>query len=638
MGLFLGGCSLFDLVISYAPPFLYCGEKFVFQVEVRGLAKGDDVRWEALYGLIDQNGFYEAPLFPCFETVTVRGKRAVTSVHFEVREKPEEPHSVTSEEFSVEESYQFSLVWLPSCVNQRILDFCFFFQGKECVVFLNDEKVFQGGSIRGETFTLPLSLREGTNSVKVFTGGKEIFSRLVSCDTLPPEVKIERAQEGEGGIMLEGEVVDRDGDSARGGKKSREHWTLFVPWNEGVTMEWCDRAGNCTQEVFAVANDLQVHFLCPQEVKEGEEVSLEVGCFYRGIPIEDVRVHFLGEREETLTLPQGQGTIAWTFWGSGETQLFLRVGESLFSFPVSIFPQNANRIILQELGEILANREITVSGLVEDGDGKGCRRLELLTQIADKDGMVVFRGSCTTDDRGEFSFPISLSSVGRHTLTVQGGGKSVTQEFYVLPQVPLRINRLTPSSGSWGLVAGSEWDFRAQVVDERGKGVSGVKVSWRWERENGEPWTIEILSLRERTDFQGETCARFRLPTTVGRYSVILSLPYWNIQTSLWRIDIQAANVGKLLDETRLPHLLHPGEEITFTVRALDIYGNPVRNVSLSVYRGREGEELSRVMTARTQEDGRAHFSLSFPLSGTWYVRAYFQAWELQWMIDVQEG
>ncbi len=96
--------------------------------------------------------------------------------------------------------------------------------------------------------------------------------------------------------------------------------------------------------------------------------------------------------------------------------------------------------------------------------------------------------------------------------------------------------------------------------------------------------------------------------------------------------------MGRLLDETGTLPLLRIGEEAHFVLRALDIYGNPVQNISLSIYRGEEGGALSRVMTVRTGEDGRARFSLSFPTPGTWQVKAYFQAWELTWVVGVQDG
>lgn len=627
-GIFGAGCLHFVVKIVNVPSFLYCDDRYDFELEVSPF-EGELLHWEARYGVIDEKGHYRAPSFPCMEVVAVKGRRCQDAVTFAVRERPEPIVD------SVIQEPAFQLLDLPELVATKAVDFRFFFQGGEVLVNCNGMTIFRGGSREGNLFTVTLPLTEGINWVTVVSGGQTLFSQVVFCDTRPPVVRIEKAHEVPEGIALEGWVED-EGDMYLAFRNVRgSSWYLLVPWEGEVVREWQDRAGNVTRETFSLAQDFRMEVRAPTLVQKGRVINLEIFCRYRDIPVDGVHVTF-GQGGDDIFLEKGWGSIEYVFWETGEKMLSFQVASLTFQVPFVVWSKPVAGILVHPPCEVVKGEDFLVSGSLLSEDGDGCPGEEGLLEILNAQGEKIKAYSFITDVAGNFSLMVNLSDSGRYRLCFRSGEKSYQEEVSVLSCAPHRVQLVSPAS-PFSLVAGGEMTFTIKVLSQDGKGIGGVRVDWRWAREDGGEVDARKVIVPECSSTNGTVAAKFRLPTRVGNYTLQPLCPCWNLNTPSFRIQIEPANLERLIDLTSLPPVVHVNEEVIFTVKVEDLYGNPVGNQKIQIYAGKT-EPLEKRMTVTTGMDGQARFGLSFGEVGTWKVEASVLFLKLFWTLPIEDG
>lgn len=588
------------------------------------------MHWEARWGTIDNEGFYRAPSFPCEETVSVRGRYLQDSIQFEVKKRP----LVGPQDVSPQDSL-FRLIDLPKVVAERRVEFRFFFQGGDFMVTCNGVVVFQGTGRQKNSFRLTLPLKEGVNWIALLAEGRELFSQVVVCDTCAPEVRISRAKEVPEGILLEGWVEDWGNTYLSSPGMEREKFSFLVPWQKEVTKEWKDLAGNLTREVFSIARDFQCVIEAPSLVKRGQIVRLGVFCRYRDVPVEGVTVTY-GYSGEKTRFETGEGFLEHVFWEEGETILPFMVAGMTFEIPFLVQSPVVGKLTVSAPFEVVAGETFSIHGTVISLEGEGCGREEGVLEVLNGGGEKLREFLFLTDEAGLFHVPLSLSVPGQYRLILRSGEQSFEQELQVLSSVPSGLKIVSPSSNSI-FVAGSEVTFEVQVLSPSGQGLGGVRIGWQWEKEEGgEVDALELWAF-ERSDVNGLAVAKFKLPTRVGTYFLNPLPLFWDISSPSFRIQIDPANLGQLVDYTSLPSRIGVNEEVLFTLEALDIYGNSVGNQAIQVYVGKDEEPLTKETTVVTSPDGKANFILSFPGSGTWKVKASTLFLAISWEIRVED-
>ncbi|MGQ9474330.1 MAG: hypothetical protein ACUVRN_09840, partial [Candidatus Caldatribacteriaceae bacterium] len=460
------------------------------------------MQWEARWGTIDDEGLYQAPSFPCKETVSVRGRYLEDSVQFEVKERP----LLVPQNVPLQDSL-FRLVDLPRVVAERQVDFRFFFQGGDFMVTCNGVVVFQGRGQKRASFRLTIPLKEGVNWVALWTEGRELFSQKVICDPWAPVVRISKAKEVPEGIFLEGWVEDWSDDCLSSSGIEKKEFNLLVPWQKEVVKEWRDLAGNLTREVFSIARDLQCVVEAPSFVKRGQIVRLGVFCSYRDVPIEGVTVTY-GYSGEKACFETGEGFLEQVFWEKGETVLPLKVAGITFEVPFLVGSSVVEKVTASAPFEVVAGESFSVHGAFTGLEGEECSGEKGVLEVIDGGGERIQEFPFLTDEAGLFNVSLILSTPGQYRLLLRSGEQSFEQELYVLYSPPWALKIVSPSPNSV-FVAGSEVTFKVQVLSPSGQGVGGVRIGWQWEEKGEEVNTLKLMAF-ERSDVDGFAVAKFK--------------------------------------------------------------------------------------------------------------------------------
>lgn len=631
--LLLGSCQIREsLEIVNPPPYLPCGARYQFLVEFFRQPPCPP-SWDARYGSIDAQGLYFAPDFPCQEIVGVTVGSRRKEVTFPVVRDSSEINVGVSEEVSLPPVFRV-LTDVPSSVASRQVSFDFLVRGKFSVM-LNGVVLQEGYSGREDTISLLVTLEEGENLLRVFLEGREVFRRRIFCDTTPPVFSLSRAVATPEGVRLFGSASEEIVlEVARGRGPCRE-WEILVPWQGERRVLLRDLVGNTTEEVFSVERDLEFVVVPPSRIKVGHEAFFLVRCKYRDVPLE-------GEvfcRGEVVTLEAGEGMFVTTFTQGGSALLVFRLGSVERSVVVEVYNPSVDSLLVTTglPEEVVAGVPFVVEGVLQDAFGDPCPGKVVRGEI--RAGSSVMSLDTVSDARGKWCLVFEgLSRFGERVLYLQSEGKTWQKTFYLISGEPASFLRVQPGPVLRYVAGSREVTFAVQVTTSQGSPVQGTKVEWVWKKGNEiSPVPPEDLKVQERTDMSGKCSGIIVLPRKVGTYALEARLAFWNVPPVSWEVTVLPANPGYFDDLSRLPPSGRVGEPLSFVVRVRDIFGNPCPGKTVNVYR-REGNNLTKIQSVTTDEEGQAAFSLTPESKGTLVVEAWvYQAnLSLTWSIPVE--